>query len=80
MTDKENTANAIMQIGKERVNLKDSRGASNGYPGIKTQQIISGKASGLLTYNGLNSTGTSNLSSLRQKNPAATKAPSFRVS
>jgi hypothetical protein len=66
MTDKENTANAIMQIGKERVNLlKDNKGASNGYPGIKTQQIISGKASGLLTYNGLNSTGSTNLSSLR---------------
>jgi len=67
MTDKENTTNAIMQIGKERVNLlKDNnRGASNGYPGIKTQQIISGKANGLLTYNGLNSTGSTNLSSLR---------------
>jgi hypothetical protein len=72
MTDKENTANAIMHIGKERVNLlKDNRAASNGYPGIKTQQIISGKANGLLTYAGLNSTGNTNLSSLRQKNTIA---------
>jgi len=38
MTDKENTANAIMHISKDRVNLpKDSRAASNGYTGIKTQ-------------------------------------------
>jgi hypothetical protein len=38
MTDKENTANAITQIGKERINVaKDSRAASNGFPAIKTQ-------------------------------------------
>lgn len=57
---------------------KDSRATSNGYPGIKTQQITSGKASGLLSYNGLNST-SSGLSYLRNKNSTTNKAPSFRV-
>lgn len=57
MTDKENTANAIMHLNNDRVNnlLKDSRATStNGtiYPTIKTQQVYSGKAHGLLSYNG----------------------------
>ena len=49
MTDKENTASAIMHLKNDRVNnlLKDSRASStNGtiYPTIKTQQVYSGKA------------------------------------
>ena len=82
MTDKENTANAIMHLKNDRINnlLKDSRASStNGtiYPAIKTQQVQSGKAQGLLQFNqnGLNQTST-NLSSLRNQ----LKAPSFKLS
>jgi len=83
MTDKENTANAIMHLKNDRVNnlLKDSRASStNGtiYPTIKTQQVYSEKAQGLLQFNqnGMNQTST-NLTSLR--NQLNGKAPSFRI-